>query len=250
MSPDLGAPLAAGNEAELFAWGDGKVLKLSKRLGDPTQAEREAATLRALAPTGLAPTPDGVIEVAGRWGLVMERIDRPVLASALSDPDNAAQVLALMVSLHRRIHAVVAPAELPALRHRLALRIERAERLAPDLRTDLLVRLAALPDGDRLCHGDFHPFNILGLDENARVIDWLDATRGDPAADVCRTALLIATQDAGFAAAYVGAYSAASGGGHTAIDAWLPFVAAARLLENVPAEFDRLVELAQGARLG
>ena len=36
----------------------------------------------------------------------------------------------------------------------------------------------------------------------------------------------------------------------TQIDAWLPLVAAARLVENVPDEFDRLTELAQGATLG
>src|SRR5215475_12266456 len=32
-----------------------------------------------------------------------------------------------------------------------------------------------MPDGDRLCHGDFHPLNILGNTLDPMIIDWLDA---------------------------------------------------------------------------
>ena len=249
MTHELGSPIATGNEAELFAWGD-KVLKLSKRPGDPSQAEREAAVLQAVAPLGLGPALDGIVDVDGRWGLVMERIDDPVMASAMSDPGQFPELLQLMVLLHKRIHAIAAPDTLPDLKQRLATRIDRAERLSRQQRDDLLARLAAMPTGDRLCHGDFHPFNILGLDTSARVIDWLDAARGDPAADVCRTYVLLGALDAGLAEAYIGAYLADGRIERTQIDAWLPLVAAARLVENVPDEFDRLTELAQGATLG
>jgi aminoglycoside phosphotransferase (APT) family kinase protein len=249
VSHDLGPPIASGNEAELFAWGD-RVLKLSKRQGDPSQAELEARTLAALAPIGLAPAVGDVIEINGRWGVVMERIDRPVLGSALADPATLPMMLDLMVTLHRRIHALPAPDGLPDLQARLAGRIGRADRLGASRRDALIERLRELPAGDRLCHGDFHPFNILGMDEDARVIDWLDATRGPPAADVCRTYVLASAYDRGLAEAYVEAYLAASGLERTAVEAWLPIVAAARLVENVPDEFDRLAELAQGAPLG
>lgn len=245
MNRELGAPIAAGNEAELFDWDGHTVLKLSRRLGDPAQAKREAAILRALAPLGLAPAFDRVIEVNGRWGLVMERIDQPVLASALSDPGLFPELLELMVALHRRIHTLPAPAELPDLKQRLATRIDAAGRLRRNLRDELLKRLRAMPDGDRLCHGDYHPFNILGLDQRARVIDWLDATRGPPAADVCRTYLLVSSYDPGIAAAYVDAY----GIERAEVEAWLPLIAAARLVENVPREFERLAQLAQGTGL-
>jgi Ser/Thr protein kinase RdoA (MazF antagonist) len=132
------------------------------------------------------------------------------------------------------------------LKQKLAGRIDSAAQLTRDLRSELLQRLAAMPGGDRLCHGDFHPFNVLGLDEHARIIDWLDATRGEPAADVCRSYVLISGYDPGVAAAYVDAY----GIERAQIDAWLPLVAAARLSENVPDEVERLTQLAQGGRLG
>src|SRR5215471_10254672 len=54
-----------------------------------------------------------------------------------------------------------------------------------------LTRLANMPEGDRLCHGDFHPINVLGEISRPVVIDWPDACSGDPAADVCRSYLLL-----------------------------------------------------------
>ena len=63
----------------------------------------------------------------------------------------------------------------------------------------------AKPDGDRLCHGDFHPMNILGDVSQPVIIDWPDARRGDPAADVCRSYLLMRSHAAEIAAIYLNA---------------------------------------------
>jgi aminoglycoside phosphotransferase (APT) family kinase protein len=45
--------------------------------------------------------------------------------------------------------------------------------------------------GDKLCHGDFHPANILCTAKGPVIIDWSAATRGTPTGDVARTASLI-----------------------------------------------------------
>lgn len=47
-----------------------------------------------------------------------------------------------------------------------------------------------LPDGNTLCHFDFHPGNIIIRDKEAFIIDWMTACIGDPNADVARTYLL------------------------------------------------------------
>jgi len=36
-----------------------------------------------------------------------------------------------------------------------------------------------------LCHGDIHPYNIMYGGEKFWIIDWEDASKGDPAADAC-----------------------------------------------------------------
>src|SRR5690606_17330358 len=81
VAQQLGSPIAAGKAAELFLFGTG-VLKLTRRAGDRGPAEREAANLAAVAPLGLAPAPGPIVEIGGRWGLVMERIAAPTLGEA------------------------------------------------------------------------------------------------------------------------------------------------------------------------
>jgi thiamine kinase-like enzyme len=56
----------------------------------------------------------------------------------------------------------------------------------------ILEYLNTLPHGDKLCHCDFHPENILILfNGSAKVIDWMGAGVGNPCADVCRTSLIL-----------------------------------------------------------
>lgn len=55
--------------------------------------------------------------------------------------------------------------------------LERTERLLPSL---------AVPD-PVVCHGDFHPYNILVDQDSLGVIDWTDAGTGDRHADISWT---------------------------------------------------------------
>ncbi len=64
----------------------------------------------------------------------------------------------------------------------LAEALERAERLLPLLATGCPV------DSLAVCHGDFHPANLLVSGRQVRVIDWTDAGIGDRHADIARTA--------------------------------------------------------------
>ncbi|MFL0198773.1 phosphotransferase family protein [Clostridium sp. WILCCON 0269] len=47
-----------------------------------------------------------------------------------------------------------------------------------------------LPDDNILCHGDFHPDNILITKDNSIIIGWMTATQGNPLADVARTSVI------------------------------------------------------------
>lgn len=99
-----------------------------------------------------------------------------------------------------------------------------------------------MPKGDRLCHGDFHPINVLGQTSQPLVIDWPDACRGDPSADVCRSYLLLKLHAAEIAEPYLDAYCRITNISRVTIVGWLPYVAAARLAEDVPNDFERLLE--------
>ncbi|WP_026873755.1 phosphotransferase family protein [Inquilinus limosus] len=245
--PPIGRLLGSGKEAEVFDAGALAVKLYRTTATAPKRAAfREAAVLAQVESLGLpVPSARAVGQIDGRWGIAMTRAEGPSFADAMERrPEEAPACLQRMVRLQMDIHGHPGT-HLGSLKARLAANIGRAGTLDENLKRRLLDRLAALPEGDRLCHGDFHPWNILGPPGREVVVDWLDACAGDPAADVCRSYVLIRPVAPDLAAAYVDAYAAASGERRDRILAWLPFVAAARLAEGVPDQAEALLAMTE-----
>jgi len=239
---EIGRLLGAGKEAEVFEHGT-LALKLYKPGRPKAPAFREAASLAIAEKLSLpAPRVHVVGDYHGRWGLLMDRVTGASLADEMT-PEPPLSAIKEMAALHLRLHREPGTG-LPSLKSRLSANIESAEPLTQDLRDRLLLTLAALPDGDRVCHGDFHPWNILGSASDAMIVDWLDACSGNPAADVCRTYLLMRRVLPAIAEAYVVTYAKAAELPADEIFTWLPVIAAARLAEDVPEENEDLLHLA------
>lgn len=247
MAEAIGPLVGSGRVAEVFAYGE-RVVKLYRDPAWKTSAFTEAATLAVVADHGL-PTPKvhEVGQYAGRWGLVMDRAEgEPFARAAQEDPEDVPAFLDELVSLHLQMHARP-EGRLPGLKARIATRIGRAPALSEVLREKLLKNLAAMPEGNRLCHGDFHPFNVVGLPGRAMVIDWVDATSGPAEADVCRSFLLMSPVVPELAEGYLERYLKVSGMDRAKILDWLPLVAAARLAEGIAEEETMLLRLAGAA---
>jgi aminoglycoside phosphotransferase (APT) family kinase protein len=242
---DLGARLGVGRMAEVFACGS-LVVKLYKPAVPKSSPFREAAILAALESLGLpAPIVHSVRRIGDRWGVLMSRAEGPSFADGMTQQAGTLPAwLGRMARLQLHVHSHPAT-QFASLKTRLAANIRQAPVLSEPRRSTLLAGLAAMPDSDRLCHGDFHPYNIMGPPGLEVLIDWPDASRGDPAADVCRSYVLIRPVAPEMASAYVDAYSQVSGKSRDAILSWLPFVAAARLAEGVP-EVDELMMMLDG----
>jgi hypothetical protein len=186
-----------------------------------------------------------VQEIEGRWGLVLDRVRQgPFGEHMLDNASDMPRYLECMARLHMRIHAHEA-IHFAGLNVGLAANIARTWHLDERRKRGLLRGLADLPDAGQLCHGDFHPMNILGEISRPVIIDWLDARRGDPAADVCRSYLLLRLHAAEIAPAYLDAYCGISGMARERILNWLPFVAAAKLAEDVPRELGGLLDIVE-----
>ena len=186
--------IAQGRQAEIFEWDDGAVLKLFRP--DNPGLEMEEMALAAIAGAGgPAPHPLGRIVVDGRPGLLITRVDGiDMLAMLERKPWLVISLARRLARAHAEVHEVAAPMGLPATKDLLAARIESAP-LAPELKELALGHAAALPEGDRLCHGDFHPGNVLVASGRVSIIDWPLASRGHPAADYARSALLMEIGD-------------------------------------------------------
>jgi hypothetical protein len=243
MSETLGRLLAAGNVAEVFEWGS-RVVKLYRSPARKPTAFREAAIHAAVEAMALpVPAVWGVQQVGGRWGIVFDRINEGSFAERMREhPRVISECLETLARLHARIHAHPAR-RLGSLKSRLATNIAGTEVLDEPRKQILLGRLVDMPEGDRLCHGDFHPINVLGQNSLPMVIDWPDACCGDPAADVCRSYLLLRLHAQDMAEPYFDAYCNITSMPRASILDWLPYVAAARLAEDVPDDFVRLLEI-------
>ncbi len=184
--------IAEGREAEIFAWGEGRALRLFRGPRSRQSLEGEMAAMRAArAVAPLVPETFEIVEVEGRPGIVMERVEGTDLITLLGrKPWMVWRAGTILGKVQVQLHEAVAPPELASLRDR----IERAcglPGMPPEIAERVRPLLAELPDGDRLCHGDFHPGNMLMSPRGPVVIDWPNVTRGDPTADYARSALLL-----------------------------------------------------------
>ncbi len=166
---------------------------------------------------------------------------------------------------HAALHAAKGPQSLPSIKIALTQLISESELVPTDLGMFAIERLAQLPDGDRLCHGDFHPANLILSGRGPIVIDWPNAASGDPHADVARTLLMlrIATLPDGstailrsldhigrriFLRRYLAAYRRARPLDMTLVERWMIPVAARRLREQIPGERGAILAMLESAR--
>jgi len=154
--------VARGRAADVFADGPGRVRR-RYRPGEGGDVLAEAAAMEHARRHGF-PVPE-VVEARDR-DIVMERVDGPtMLADLARRPWRVGAHGRLLGELHERLHAIPAPDALPVRLH----------------------------DGDRLLHLDLHPDNVLLSPAGPVVIDWSNASRGDPADDVALTWVIMAT---------------------------------------------------------
>jgi len=250
MSNHLDLPIAYGGTAEIYVWKEGEVLKLFKDYMDLDSIEREARISRAVFASGLpVPAAGEIVRVNGRYGLVYEHLEGSSMLEKLAErPWRCIRSAQRMAELHAEMHAGATPVDLPSQRLKLVGKIGRAKALGTHLQSKAVAALEAMPEGDRLCHGDFHPGNILVTPSGERIIDWLDASCGNHLADVARTTILIRggaeTSQVPNAmvrpflrllhVVYVRHYFRLRPDRKDEYRRWLPIVAAARVSEEIP----------------
>ena len=166
---DLGKPIAYGRTAEIYAWQEGQILKLFYDWVSASAAENEAQVAHAVYASGLpVPKPGEILTVEGRYGLVYERLDGLTMLGIFQKQPWRMRALAKQFAeLHVHMHAT--PTGQPnSQRERLQQKIKEAKPLSDALKQAALAALALLPEGESLCHGDFHPDNIIMTAQRVR----------------------------------------------------------------------------------
>ncbi len=262
MEKTLPQPIAAGRTAEIYPWEPGSILKLYREWAPSDWVDYEARIARQVHQAGM-PSPEAgeIIEINGRRGLIYERLDGPSMLQIMSaNPLKLLAFARMLAELQVQMHSLSLPG-LPPQKGGLERAIRSARDLPEDLRAPALQALERLPSGDRLCHGDYHPDNILMTARGPVIIDWMTAASGSPAADVARTSIMLRGGDASSSSAakwllllarrvyhnaYLSRYRALNPEAAAQVEAWRPVMAAARLNEGIASEKERLIELARG----
>ena len=254
--------IAEGREAEIFAWEDGTVLRLMRSPDAQQAVEWQAEAMRGAALSGVwVPAVHGTTTVDGRPGLIMERVDGPDMLTLIGRrPWSVFSVGRISGEVHAQLHEARAPEHIPDMKGVLRRRIPSRGLVPLHLVEFALAALDELPDGDSICHGDFHPGNLIQTAEGPFVIDWTNVTRGDPVADYVRTELMIQLGDPPpgsslmlrvlalvgrkiLVSAYKRAYRKRRPVDEALVERWGPPVMANRLVDGIEPERPKLLRL-------
>jgi aminoglycoside phosphotransferase (APT) family kinase protein len=249
----FGERIAEGRVAEIYAWGENRIVKLARDWVPDDWVDYELKISRIVHAAGLdVPEPFEEIRLDGRTGIIYSRVEGPTMLDRLATaPLKAGAYGRMLGQLHAEMHAKSGAPDLPDGGDRLHGKIDSVEGAPEVFKQTALEMFSALPRGAALLHGDFHPGNVILAPSGPVIIDWPDAARGHPLADVARSVvlislgglpsnpvlrLLVAALRTAFRSRYLGAYFKRTPFRRPELKPWLFPVLFARLSEGIESE--------------
>lgn len=235
--------IGTGAQADVYLH-ENKAIKVFKQGYSKANIFYEAMVNSIIEETGLPIAKVyEVLNIEDKVAIRMEYIEGITLQECiLADIDNIYKYIDTMVDLQMKIHSKNTYLPL-GLKDKLRERISGNMSMDESKRSRLLKILDKLPEGNSLCHGDFHGYNIIKHGDEYYFIDWIDAAVGCADGDACRTYMLYLFHSPEMAEIYLKAYCAKAGKSREDILGWLPVVAAARLRENNEEEKEKILSI-------
>lgn len=193
-----GMKIGEGGCAEVYEWRPGTLIKIGRSHTRYESIQNEFRNTMIAWNCGLpVPRPYEVVEVGGRPGLVMERIYGESMIERFfkgateliweeADDENIRITARLLSDIHSK-----SGFELQPQRDIMKYHIGNVPYLTLLEKEQIIKHLDGLPKREQLCHGDPNPGNILMQEDRAVVIDWMDASIGNPEADLAEFILMI-----------------------------------------------------------
>ncbi|WP_345239355.1 aminoglycoside phosphotransferase family protein [Pontibacillus salipaludis] len=229
-------PIAEGNTATIYK-NDGHVMKVFKDHLPSTEALKEAKKQGYARSCGIpVPRIVDVVTHEGKPALVMEYIKgRSIGECFRENPAHAERYLKQSVEVQFNMHSFPGDG-LESMTEKLANQIVSAPMIKSVQKQKLIDLLKGFHYKPKICHGDFHLYNLIQSESGITIIDWVDASSGDPRADVYRTYLLYLQHSRELGDLYLRLYCEKSGFKKEEILKWAPVIACARLSEHVATE--------------
>jgi uncharacterized protein (TIGR02172 family) len=249
--------VGAGRTATIYRCGQNQVVKLYQPNFPKKAIDEEFQIGQTLNHVGIdIPQTYELVQLEESKGILLDYVPGPSMLQTLATkPWRVFSYSKQMARLHFKIHSasIVIDHSIPLLKESLADKISRVTLLTAEERTEIHSRLSTLTDGASICHGDFHPDNIIMAKDRPVTVDWITTRIGNPVADVARTWLLLNMgtlpenktafeiflarnlRDI-FCRGYLQEYRKLSNMPSAEFERWKLPIAAARLIENVSGQ--------------
>lgn len=187
-----GKLIGMGATADVYEWGTDKVIKLFHS-GYPVEAiTREYYNALAVKHFTFAKAVAYELKtLPNGFGIVYSRLQGESLLDYVMRTGDVIGTANYLVDLHQQILSCQLAGETTKVKdflHECILNSKQAESSASK---EMLRLVDLLPDGQTLCHGDFHPGNVIITEQGPAVLDFMNVCRGDALYDIARTLFLI-----------------------------------------------------------
>lgn len=176
---------------QLFDYGEGRFVKLFDKNIRKEDIKREFDnTLLVNQLTDRVVEAEEMIELEGQIGIVYKKYEGQTLLFTLEgDPSKLEDVAELFADIHHEFHQLKGMG-LRTQRAYYEEHINRCKELLEDEKKQLIDSIDDLPDGDTLCHGNYHLNNVLIGDEY-HIMGFSNTYAGHPMSDVAKACIIL-----------------------------------------------------------
>lgn len=185
--------LAQGGQAEIYEFEQEKVIRVLRNKEDEEYLKVEMYIMKSLKERN-KPVPKvyDFLKIEDRPSVIMEKLEGDTMLTDIrKNPLKLLKNAEKLAKLHIEVTDSSEGLQILSVNDRAKHLISKAEKLDDNLKEFIFNILSELPRVNHICHGDFHPGNIIIAEGNHYIIDWFGATSGDKLSDIAHTYLIL-----------------------------------------------------------
>lgn len=183
--------ISSGNLSDVYEYDSKHVIKLYriKDIEKIVSYYNKAVLLNDIS----LPIPKVVtmLEEDGKQGIIFKKAKGENLLDITLENGNTKYCGTKLAIFHKKIHSVT-NCNLPSYKEELLKKIDESNA-KDEYKARARTILEILPEGNNLCHGDFHPGNMVSNKGRMSIIDWDNACIGPKEFDVAMTFTILNT---------------------------------------------------------
>ena len=186
--------IASGFTADIFLIDNTKVLKLYFEGWDVNFIKNEYYVNDLIRSYSInAPETYEMITIGNRTGIIFQKLENITMKDMMKqNKNNSFGFARTLAQEHYRVNCAADTKNGLKEQKDTYKEIIESRTSLDRLQKDKLIHLLkALPEDNKICHGDFHPLNLLYDNNKIYIIDWVGALRGNPFADVAGSYIII-----------------------------------------------------------